>query len=112
MSHVNSDILLLFQSENTPDMYIQQQDTHYLLRPEFVESLWAMYQITGNKTYQAWGWQVFLVRFARSLLCSSDAEHTLSLLVCTSVGDRTLYQGGRWLYISWECSGSNRHQAS
>lgn len=42
-------------------MYVQQQDTHNLLRPEFIESLWAMYQITGNETYQQWGWEVFEV---------------------------------------------------
>lgn len=42
-----------------PDMYIHKRDTHNLLRPEFIESLWAMYQITGNATYQIWGWEVF-----------------------------------------------------
>ncbi|XKL59628.1 hypothetical protein PGB90_000644 [Kerria lacca] len=42
-----------------PDMYVQQRDTHNLLRPEFIESLWVMYQITGDVTYQDWGWRVF-----------------------------------------------------
>lgn len=42
-------------------MYVQQRDTHNLLRPEFIESLWVMYQITGDVTYQDWGWRVFQV---------------------------------------------------
>ncbi|XP_026758009.2 endoplasmic reticulum mannosyl-oligosaccharide 1,2-alpha-mannosidase isoform X1 [Galleria mellonella] len=43
----------------TNDMYTKTADAHNLLRPEFVESLWYMYQITGNTTYQDWGWQIF-----------------------------------------------------
>ncbi|XP_059054476.1 endoplasmic reticulum mannosyl-oligosaccharide 1,2-alpha-mannosidase [Achroia grisella] len=43
----------------TNDMYTKTADAHNLLRPEFVESLWYMYQITGNTTYQEWGWQIF-----------------------------------------------------
>ncbi|CAL4093322.1 unnamed protein product, partial [Meganyctiphanes norvegica] len=41
------------------DFYVKNNDAHYLLRPETIESLWYMYQITGNKTYQDWGWQIF-----------------------------------------------------
>ncbi|XP_063837980.1 endoplasmic reticulum mannosyl-oligosaccharide 1,2-alpha-mannosidase [Ostrinia nubilalis] len=43
----------------TDDMYTKTADSHNLLRPEFVESLWYMYQITGNTTFQDWGWQIF-----------------------------------------------------
>lgn len=43
----------------TDDMYTKTADAHTLLRPEFVESLWYMYQITGNTTYQEWGWQIY-----------------------------------------------------
>ncbi|CAH0578042.1 unnamed protein product [Chrysodeixis includens] len=43
----------------TDDMYTKTADAHTLLRPEFVESLWYMYQITGNTTYQDWGWQIY-----------------------------------------------------
>ncbi|XP_050425753.1 endoplasmic reticulum mannosyl-oligosaccharide 1,2-alpha-mannosidase [Adelges cooleyi] len=42
-----------------PDMYVNINDAHNLLRPEFAESLWYMYQISGNVTYQDWGWLVF-----------------------------------------------------
>ncbi|CAB3225945.1 unnamed protein product [Arctia plantaginis] len=46
-------------ASTTEDMYTKTADAHTLLRPEFVESLWYMYQITGNTTYQDWGWQIF-----------------------------------------------------
>lgn len=41
------------------DMYVKSNDAHNLLRPEFIESLWYMYQVTGNTTYQEWGWKIF-----------------------------------------------------
>ncbi|RZF37766.1 hypothetical protein LSTR_LSTR012481 [Laodelphax striatellus] len=41
------------------DIYVKSNDAHNLLRPEFIESLWYMYQITGNTTYQDWGWNIF-----------------------------------------------------
>ncbi|XP_063227766.1 endoplasmic reticulum mannosyl-oligosaccharide 1,2-alpha-mannosidase isoform X2 [Bacillus rossius redtenbacheri] len=41
------------------DFYVKTNDAHNLLRPEFVESLWYMYQLTGNRTYQQWGWNIF-----------------------------------------------------
>uniref|UniRef100_A0A1B6E7L9 alpha-1,2-Mannosidase n=2 Tax=Clastoptera arizonana TaxID=38151 RepID=A0A1B6E7L9_9HEMI len=41
------------------DMYVKSNDAHNLLRPEFLESLWYMYQINGNTTYQDWGWTIF-----------------------------------------------------
>ncbi|XP_050301031.1 endoplasmic reticulum mannosyl-oligosaccharide 1,2-alpha-mannosidase [Anthonomus grandis grandis] len=47
------------QGENSNDMYVKSNDAHNLLRPEFIESLWYMYQFTGNTTYQDWGWQIF-----------------------------------------------------
>ncbi|XP_069364898.1 endoplasmic reticulum mannosyl-oligosaccharide 1,2-alpha-mannosidase-like [Maniola hyperantus] len=49
------------------DMYTKTADAHSLLRPEFVESLWYMYQLTGNSTYQDWGWQIYqgLEKYAR-----------------------------------------------
>ncbi|XP_039287466.1 endoplasmic reticulum mannosyl-oligosaccharide 1,2-alpha-mannosidase isoform X6 [Nilaparvata lugens] len=41
------------------DIYVNSKDAHNLLRPEFIESLWYLYQITGNTTYQDWGWNIF-----------------------------------------------------
>lgn len=45
--------------DNSNDMYVKTNDAHNLLRPEFIESLWYMYQITKNTTYQQWGWNIF-----------------------------------------------------
>ncbi|XP_014282102.1 endoplasmic reticulum mannosyl-oligosaccharide 1,2-alpha-mannosidase [Halyomorpha halys] len=47
------------QDDGRGEMYVKNSDAHNLLRPEFVESLWYIYQITGNTTYQDWGWQIF-----------------------------------------------------
>lgn len=47
------------QGESSNDFYVKINDAHNLLRPEFVESLWYMYQFSGNSTYQDWGWQIF-----------------------------------------------------
>ena len=44
------------------DFYVKPNDSHYLLRPETIESLWYLYYVTGNKTYQDWGWKIFQVR--------------------------------------------------
>lgn len=53
--------IVYFQYEEggEADMYVHKNDAHNLLRPEFIESLWYLYRITGNKTYQDWGWSVF-----------------------------------------------------
>ena len=42
-------------------MFFFSQDSHYLLRPETIESLWYLYYVTGNTTYQEWGWKIFQV---------------------------------------------------
>lgn len=43
-------------------MIVKPADSHNLLRPETVESLWYMYHLTGNTTYQDWGWKIFQVK--------------------------------------------------
>lgn len=35
------------------------QDSHNLLRPETVESLFVLAQVTGKAQYQEWGWHIF-----------------------------------------------------
>ena len=42
------------------DMYVETRDSHYLLRPEAVESFFVLHQITGDPIYREWGWEVFL----------------------------------------------------
>lgn len=41
------------------DIEIHSRDTHNILRPETVESLFYLYRATGNRVYQEWGWQIF-----------------------------------------------------
>lgn len=45
--------------ESESDIYVKTNDAHNLLRPEFIESLYYFYAITGNKTYQDMGWTIF-----------------------------------------------------
>ena len=57
-------------SRRGDDFYTKPADSHYLLRPETIESLWYLYYVTGNKTYQDWGWNIFQVcplRFTTSV---------------------------------------------
>lgn len=39
--------------------FFQPLDSHNLLRPETVESLFYMYRFTKDKKYREWGWQIF-----------------------------------------------------
>ena len=32
----------------------------YILRPETAESMFVLYQITGNPMYQEWAWDIFV----------------------------------------------------
>ncbi|XP_004536075.1 endoplasmic reticulum mannosyl-oligosaccharide 1,2-alpha-mannosidase [Ceratitis capitata] len=41
------------------EIYVKPNDAHNLLRPEFIESLYYFYAITGNRTYQDMGWNIF-----------------------------------------------------
>lgn len=47
------------QQQQQPDIYVKPNDAHNLLRPEFVESLYYYWVLTGNATYQDMGWTVF-----------------------------------------------------
>ncbi|XP_066920509.1 endoplasmic reticulum mannosyl-oligosaccharide 1,2-alpha-mannosidase-like [Clytia hemisphaerica] len=40
------------------DIIVKPLDAHNLLRPETVESLHVMYEITGDKKYQEYGWDI------------------------------------------------------
>lgn len=43
------------------------QDSHNLLRPETVESLFVLWRVTGDARYREWGWHMFRAwhRFCR-----------------------------------------------
>lgn len=41
------------------DMFFLRGDTHNILRPETVESLFYAYHFTQNETYVQWGMRIF-----------------------------------------------------
>jgi mannosyl-oligosaccharide alpha-1,2-mannosidase len=47
------------EDHGTTDFYVKPADAHNLLRPETVESLYYLHQITGDSIYQEWGWEIF-----------------------------------------------------
>ncbi|XP_064460068.1 endoplasmic reticulum mannosyl-oligosaccharide 1,2-alpha-mannosidase-like isoform X2 [Ornithodoros turicata] len=53
ISHFNMD------EHGDKDIIVKSNDAHNLLRPETLESLWYLYYVTQNKTYQDWGWRIF-----------------------------------------------------
>jgi len=58
ITHFNHDEQQSRKS-SSDDFYVKPADSHYLLRPETIESLYYLYYVTGNKTYQDWGWNIF-----------------------------------------------------
>lgn len=49
------------------DLSIKPLDAHSLLRPEAIEAWFYLYRLTGDKTYQEWGWEAFtaIEKYAR-----------------------------------------------
>ncbi|KAI0838448.1 glycoside hydrolase family 47 protein [Hypoxylon sp. FL0890] len=47
------------ESENLPLGFISANYHAYILRPEAIESVWYMYRITGDTTWQDKGWKMF-----------------------------------------------------
>lgn len=45
--------------ESETDMFTKASVAYNLLRPEFVESLYYFYALTGKTAYQDWGWTIF-----------------------------------------------------
>ncbi|CRK91509.1 CLUMA_CG005170, isoform B [Clunio marinus] len=59
-THLSPEIAYFnLEGESSTDIYVKANDAHNLLRPEFVESLYYFYALTGNKTYQDMGWTIF-----------------------------------------------------
>ncbi|KAL6992269.1 Mannosyl-oligosaccharide 1,2-alpha-mannosidase mns3 [Sarracenia purpurea var. burkii] len=46
-------------SKYVNDIIIKPADSHNLLRPETVESLFVLYRITEDPKYREWGWEIF-----------------------------------------------------
>lgn len=79
ITHFNSE------PSSTSDFYVKPADSHYLLRPETIESLWYLYYVTGNKTYQDWGWNIFQVM--------NKYPRYYSFQTIISLGNRKVYKG-------------------
>lgn len=63
-THLAPEITYFVLNENNEDssngdLYVKPNDAHNLLRPEFIESLYYFYVLTGNHTYQDLGWTIF-----------------------------------------------------
>ncbi|KAH8278803.1 hypothetical protein KR018_009850 [Drosophila ironensis] len=59
-THLAAEISYFALTEkDSNDIYVKPNDAHNLLRPEFVESLYYFYALTGNRTYQDMGWTIF-----------------------------------------------------
>ncbi|KAL3426230.1 class I alpha-mannosidase 1a [Phlyctema vagabunda] len=47
------------RTQELPPGYVSVGSAKYILRPEAIESVWYMYRITGDKTWQDKGWKMF-----------------------------------------------------
>ncbi|KAK4154304.1 glycosyl hydrolase family 47-domain-containing protein [Chaetomidium leptoderma] len=47
------------ENENIPSGFVTLNDKRYILRPEAIESVWYMYRITGDPSWQEKGWRMF-----------------------------------------------------
>ncbi|CAG2170047.1 unnamed protein product [Oppiella nova] len=56
---LSPEIAYFDETGNDDELQIRPADAHNLLRPEFVESLFYLYHITGKPIYRTWGWQIF-----------------------------------------------------
>ncbi|KAL5611994.1 hypothetical protein BROUX41_000443 [Berkeleyomyces rouxiae] len=45
--------------ENIAPGFVKFPSTHYILRPEAIESVWYMYRITGDQTWMEKGWKMW-----------------------------------------------------
>ncbi|EAQ83215.1 hypothetical protein CHGG_09619 [Chaetomium globosum CBS 148.51] len=56
------------KNEGIPSGFVNLRDKRYILRPEAIESVWYMYRITGDPSWQEKGWRMFeaVVRATRT----------------------------------------------
>ncbi|XP_052789708.1 endoplasmic reticulum mannosyl-oligosaccharide 1,2-alpha-mannosidase-like [Mya arenaria] len=65
---LSPEIVYFNQAEGaSEDLIVKPLDSHNLLRPETVESLFYLYRITQDEKYREWGWKIFLAfkKYAR-----------------------------------------------
>jgi mannosyl-oligosaccharide alpha-1,2-mannosidase len=49
----------IYRINDAGDVITDAGSTHYILRPETVESLFILYRVTGDSIYREWGWNIF-----------------------------------------------------
>lgn len=59
LTPANSNINDLIIQKRLPLGFTEIDDRRYILRPEAIESVFIMYRITGDKTYQQKAWEMF-----------------------------------------------------
>ncbi|XP_065322048.1 uncharacterized protein LOC135929412 isoform X1 [Gordionus sp. m RMFG-2023] len=76
--------------------YVKYSDTHNLLRPETIESLWYMYELTQNPIYQEWGWRIFL-SFEKYTKIPSGGYSSINNVMDTDIPDfNSQFTSGRF----------------
>lgn len=69
---------------------VYPMDSHNILRPETVESLFILWRVTGDVKYQDWGWQIFRALQQHSRLDEGGYASVDSVLsVPTTKRDKT-----------------------
>ncbi|EGX51085.1 hypothetical protein AOL_s00054g624 [Orbilia oligospora ATCC 24927] len=62
-----------------PEGYVQVNDPKYILRPEAIESVFYMYRITGDRSWQDKGWKMFqaIEKYTKTLIAHSAINNVL-----------------------------------
>ncbi|KAI5859806.1 glycoside hydrolase family 47 protein [Durotheca rogersii] len=66
--------------DRLPPGFVSASSKHYILRPEAIESVWYMYRITGDTTWQDKGWKMFnaIVTHTQTTVGNSAINDVLS----------------------------------
>ncbi|KAI9659250.1 MAG: hypothetical protein M1829_006590 [Trizodia sp. TS-e1964] len=74
------------ESERIPKGFTRVNDKRYILRPEALESVFIMYRITGDKSWQDKGWKMFqsiqnatVTLYGNSAIADVTSEHPYAL---------------------------------
>ncbi|KAH7395669.1 glycosyl hydrolase family 47-domain-containing protein [Cadophora sp. MPI-SDFR-AT-0126] len=68
--------------EGLPPGFVSFKSKKYILRPEAIESVWYMYRITGESTWQDKGWKMF-----EAIINATSTEHGHSAIYDVTLDD-------------------------
>ncbi|RDL31926.1 uncharacterized protein BP5553_09328 [Venustampulla echinocandica] len=74
----------MIEQNGLPEGYVSIRDKRYILRPEAIESVWYMYRITGDSSWQDKGWKMF-----KSVIDATSVEHGHSAIVDVTTSNST-----------------------